>query len=59
MSKNLLILTADDLDLEALGINHQEPTQDDIHQLLWGVPPGAPIPPTEIQEATVGVPLDV
>jgi hypothetical protein len=50
------IIDADetDIDLDALGINHKEPSQDDIHLLLWGVLRGQPIPFEEFDTATVG-----
>lgn len=43
-----------DIDLDAMGINYQEPSQDDIHILLWGVPKGQPVPFEEFNPATVG-----
>jgi len=49
---------ATDLDLAELGINHKEPNQEDIYELLWGVPRGQPIPAQELGTATVGERLD-
>lgn len=48
---------AEGMDLAKL-LGHKEPSYDELHEFLWGVPKGQPIPFEEFDAATMGEPVN-